>query len=84
MNPLLEMCLVVVVQAHANTDGVAQEWVRLMLSCVGRGGNAQQVLRCTLFCNTFSDELLSGAICRDVEALRIADDYDKSSTCHEV
>ena len=33
----------VAAQAHANTDGVAQEWVRLMLSCVGRGGNAQQV-----------------------------------------
>lgn len=30
-------------QAHANTEGVAQEWVRLMLGCVGRGGNAQAV-----------------------------------------
>lgn len=32
-----------IAQAHANTAGVAQEWVRLMLSCVGRGGNAQQI-----------------------------------------
>mmetsp|Transcript_20854 Transcript_20854/g.62756 ORF Transcript_20854/g.62756 Transcript_20854/m.62756 type:complete len:1085 (+) Transcript_20854:1468-4722(+) len=32
-----------IAKAHANTDGVAQEWVRLMLSCVGRGGNAQQI-----------------------------------------
>jgi hypothetical protein len=30
-------------QAHARTEGIAQEWVRMMLGCVGRGGNAQAV-----------------------------------------
>ena len=31
------------VQAHSKTGGTAQEWVRAMLSTVGRGGNAQAV-----------------------------------------
>ena len=31
------------VQAHGKTGGEAQEWVRSMLSCVGRGGNAQAI-----------------------------------------
>jgi len=31
------------VQAHAKTGGTTQEWVRAMLSTVGRGGNAQAV-----------------------------------------
>lgn len=30
-------------QAYARTGGEAQEWVRYMLTCVGRGGNAQAV-----------------------------------------
>ena len=29
------------VQAHGQTGGEAQEWVRAMLGTVGRGGNAQ-------------------------------------------
>lgn len=32
-----------VVQAHGRTGGLAQEWVRNMLGCVGRGGNAQAI-----------------------------------------
>ncbi len=28
-------------QAHGQTGGEAQEWVRAMLGTVGRGGNAQ-------------------------------------------
>lgn len=31
------------VQAHGRTGGTAQEWVRNMLGCVGRGGNAQAI-----------------------------------------
>ena len=34
------MCFV---QAHGRTGGIAQEWVRNMLGCVGRGGNAQAI-----------------------------------------
>ena len=30
-------------QAHGRTGGTAQEWVRGMLGCVGRGGNAQAI-----------------------------------------
>ena len=30
-------------QAHGRTGGTAQEWVRNMLGCVGRGGNAQAI-----------------------------------------
>ena len=30
-------------QAHGKSGGTAQEWVRAMLSTVGRGGNAQAV-----------------------------------------
>ena len=32
-----------VMQAHGRTGGTAQEWVRGMLGCVGRGGNAQAI-----------------------------------------
>lgn len=30
-------------QAHGRTGGTAQEWVRNMLGCVGRGSNAQAI-----------------------------------------
>ena len=33
----------VLMQAHGRTGGLAQEWVRNMLGCVGRGGNAQAI-----------------------------------------
>lgn len=33
----------VMLQAHSQTGGEAQEWVRAMLGTVGRGGNAQAV-----------------------------------------
>ncbi|KAK9816496.1 hypothetical protein WJX72_001009 [[Myrmecia] bisecta] len=32
-----------IAEVHSKTSGEAQEWVRAMLSCVGRGGNAQAV-----------------------------------------
>lgn len=35
--------LVCYAQAHGRTGGTAQEWVRNMLGCVGRGGNAQAI-----------------------------------------
>jgi alpha-glucan,water dikinase len=30
-------------QAHSKTTGEAQEWVRMMLGCVGRGGDGQKI-----------------------------------------
>lgn len=32
-----------IANAHARTSGEAQEWVRLMLGCVGRGGDGQKI-----------------------------------------
>jgi alpha-glucan,water dikinase len=32
-----------IAKAHSRTTGEAQEWVRLMLSCVGRGGDGQRI-----------------------------------------
>lgn len=32
-----------IARAHSRTAGEAQEWVRLMLSCVGRGGDGQRI-----------------------------------------
>lgn len=32
-----------IAEAHGRTGGTAQEWVRNMLGCVGRGGNAQAI-----------------------------------------
>jgi alpha-glucan,water dikinase len=32
-----------IARAHSKTRGDAQEWVRLMLSCVGRGGDGQRI-----------------------------------------
>uniref|UniRef100_A0A383VC26 Uncharacterized protein n=1 Tax=Tetradesmus obliquus TaxID=3088 RepID=A0A383VC26_TETOB len=32
-----------IAKAHSKTTGEAQEWVRLMLSCVGRGGDGQRI-----------------------------------------
>lgn len=32
-----------IARAHSRTSGEAQEWVRLMLSCVGRGGDGQRI-----------------------------------------
>jgi hypothetical protein len=32
-----------IAHAHSRSSGEAQEWVRLMLSCVGRGGDGQRI-----------------------------------------
>jgi len=34
-----------IAEAHGRSDGEAQEWVRLMLTTVGRGGDGQRI-RC--------------------------------------
>lgn len=43
VSPLQERLTNTIAQAHAKTTGEAQEWVRLMLSCVGRGGDGQRI-----------------------------------------
>lgn len=35
--------LIVFKDAHKQTKGEAQEWIRLMLSTVGRGGDGQRI-----------------------------------------
>ncbi len=41
--PEQERLTLTIAAAHSRTSGEAQEWVRLMLSTVGRGGDGQRI-----------------------------------------